>query len=135
MKIKVELVTPRGIHLSKEVDSVNIPTQEGEIGVLFGHVPLLCPLWPGLVYFDAKSDEGVVVSYGFVLIERDRVLILSEEAKTVGEIDAGAEKEFFDDAMKRLASASALEEILEAQRKLERSRIFLELSQKFGKGE
>ncbi|MEN3034014.1 MAG: ATP synthase F1 subunit epsilon [Aquificaceae bacterium] len=135
MKINVQLITPRGIHLSKDVNSVNIPTQEGEIGVLYGHVPLICPLWPGLVYFDGKNDEGVVVSYGFVLIEAERVLILSEEAKTVGEIDVGAEKEFFDNAMKKLASASALEEVLEAQRRLERSRVFLELAQKFGKEE
>ena len=32
--IKVEIVTPKGLHFSKEVNSVNIPSAEGEIGVL-----------------------------------------------------------------------------------------------------
>ena len=47
--IKVEIVTPKGLAFSKDVNSVNIPTAEGEIGVLEKHMYLMTLLKPGLV--------------------------------------------------------------------------------------
>ena len=94
--IKVEIVTPKGLAFSKEVNLVNIPTVEGEIGVLEKHMYLMTLLKPGLVYFDGKADEGIAVTYGFVDVTPEKVIILAEEAYTVGEIDVGKEKEEFE---------------------------------------
>ena len=100
--IKVEVVTPKGLHFSKEVNSVNIPTAEGEIGVLEKHMYLMTMLKPGLVYFDGKMENGIAVTYGFVDVTPEKVIILAEEAYNIGEIDAGKEKELFDQAVKGL---------------------------------
>jgi F-type H+-transporting ATPase subunit epsilon len=130
--ISVEIVTPQGIAFSRQVNSVNIPTQEGEIGVLEKHMYLMTLLKPGLVYFDGNPRDGIAVTYGFVDITPQRVIILAEEAYTVGQIDAGKEKELFDQAIKKLATAQTLEEIQEWERAKERARTLLEILERFG---
>ncbi|WP_029551846.1 ATP synthase F1 subunit epsilon [Thermocrinis jamiesonii] len=131
--IKVEIVTPKGLAFSKEVNSVNIPTVEGEIGVLEKHMYLMTLLKPGLVYFDGKVDEGIAVTYGFVDVTPEKVIILAEEAYTIGEIDVGKEKEEFEKAIKKLATAQTMEEIEETTKQAERARILLELVERFGR--
>ncbi len=131
--IKVEIVTPKGLAFSKEVNSVNIPTAEGEIGVLERHMYLMTLLKPGLVYFDGKVEGGIAVTYGFVDVTPEKVIILAEEAYTIGEIDAGKEKEEFEKAIKRLATAQTMEEIEEITKQVERARMLLELVERFGR--
>ncbi|MFN3871014.1 MAG: ATP synthase F1 subunit epsilon [Aquificaceae bacterium] len=130
--IKVEIVTPKGLHFSRGVNSVNIPTVEGEIGVLEKHMYLMTMLKPGLVYFDGKTENGVAVTYGFVDVTPERVIILAEEAYNIGDIDPGMEKELFDQAMKKLATAQTMEEIEEYEKLKERARTLLELVERFG---
>lgn len=131
--IKVEIVTPQGLHFAREVNSVNIPTAEGEIGVLEKHMYLMTMLKPGLVYFDGRTENGIAVTYGFVDVMPERVIILAEEAYNIGDIDPGKEKELFDQAMKRLATAQTMEEIEELERTKERARTLFELVEKFGR--
>ncbi len=130
--IKVEIVTPQGKALVREVKSVNIPTSEGEIGVLEKHMYLMTLLKPGLVYFDGNMSEGLAVTYGYVDVSPERVIILAEEAYTIGEIDVGKEKEEFDKAIKQLATAKTLEDIQELERIKEKARTLLELVERFG---
>ncbi len=131
--IKVEIVTPKGLAFSKEVNSVNIPTAEGEIGVLEKHMYLMTLLKPGLVYFDGKAEEGIAVTYGFVDVTPEKVIILAEEAYTVGEIDVGKEKEAFEKWARKLATAQTIEEIGEITKQIERARTLIELVEKFGR--
>jgi F-type H+-transporting ATPase subunit epsilon len=131
--IKVEIVTPKGLAFSKEVNSVNIPTAEGEIGVLEKHMYLMTLLKPGLVYFDGKAEEGIAVTYGFVDVTPEKVIILAEEAYTVGEIDVGKKKEEFEKWTRKLATAQTMEEIEEITKQIERARTLLELVERFGR--
>ncbi len=130
--VKVEIVTPHGVVFAREVNSVNIPTAEGEIGVLERHMYLMTLLKPGLVYFDGNPRDGIAVTYGFVDITPERVIILAEEAYTVGEIDVGKEKEIFDKAVKKLATTQTMEEVQEWERLRERARTLLEIVERFG---
>lgn len=130
--IKVEIVTPQGKVFAREVKSVNIPTAEGEIGVLEKHMYLMTLLKPGLVYFDGNPSEGIAVTYGYVDVSPERVIILAEEAYTIGEIDVGKEKEEFDKAVKQLATAKTLEEIQEWEKVKEKARTLLEIVERFG---
>ncbi len=131
--IKVEIVTPKGLAFSKEVNSINIPTAEGEIGVLEKHMYLMTLLKPGLVYFDGKTEEGIAVTYGFVDVTPEKVIILAEEAYTIRDIDAGKEKEEFEKWTRKLATAQTMEEIEEVTKQIEKARALLELLKRFGK--
>ncbi|MEO2153657.1 MAG: ATP synthase F1 subunit epsilon [Aquificae bacterium] len=109
--IKVEIVTPKGYAFAREVELVNIPTEEGEVGVLENHMYLMSALKPGLVYFDGKKEEGYFVTEGFVDITPKKVTILAEEATPIGEIDPGEIKKKYEEVVKKLAAAKTREEM------------------------
>ncbi len=125
--IKVEIVTPKGLSLSKEVNSVSIPTVEGEIGVLENHMYLMTLLKPGLVYFDGNEKEGMAVTYGVVDVTPQKVLILAEEAYEVGEIDVGKAKQEFEEAVRKLATAKTFEEIKEWEKIRDKAQALVEI--------
>jgi len=125
--IRVEIVTPQGLAFSKEVNSVNIPTVEGEIGVLQRHMYLMTLLKPGLVYFDGDERKGIAVTFGVVDVTPEKVLILAEEAYEVGKIDVGRAKEEFETAVKKLATAQTMEEIKEWERIKEKAQALIDV--------
>ena len=125
--IRVEIVTPKGLAFSKEVHSVNVPTVEGEIGVLERHMYLMTLLKPGLVYFNGNEKEGMAVTYGVVDVTPEKVLILTEEAYEVGEIDVGKAKEEFETAVRKLATARTMEEIREWERVKEKAQALMDI--------
>jgi F-type H+-transporting ATPase subunit epsilon len=81
MSLTLEIVTPEARVYSDTVDTVVIPTVEGEIGVLPGHLPLLSQVADGeLRVTKGNTTEGLVVGDGFVQIQGDKVSILAEHA-------------------------------------------------------
>ncbi len=125
--IRVEIVTPQGLSFAREVESVNVPTVEGEIGVLEGHMYLMTLLKPGLVYFDGDEKKGIAVTYGIVDVTPEKVLILAEEAYEVGDIDVGKAKQEFEQAIKKLATAQTLEEIKEWEKIKEKAQALMDI--------
>ena len=106
---------------------MNIPTAEGEIGVLQEHMYLMTLLKPGLVYFDGNEKEGMAVTYGVVDVTPEKVLILAEEAYEVGDIDVGKAKQEFEEAVKKLATAQTMEDIKEWEKIKEKAQALLEV--------
>ena len=67
MPLTLEIVTPEAKVYSDTIDSVVIPTVEGEIGVLPGHAPLLSELGIGqLSYVVNGSRHKIAVAGGVV---------------------------------------------------------------------
>ena len=48
-KFTVEIITPDKSILKAEVNEVNIPSYEGQMGILKDHIPLITFLRPGLI--------------------------------------------------------------------------------------
>jgi F-type H+-transporting ATPase subunit epsilon len=91
MPLTLEIVTPEAKVYSDTIDSVVIPTVEGEIGVLPGHIPLLTQVEDGeLRVTKGASTELLVVSGGFAQIDGDRVRVLAENAINEEKIDEQA---------------------------------------------
>ncbi len=81
-KILLEIVTPKGRALSEVVDEVTAPAQDGEFGVLPGHLPLLASLRTGIVSYrkgGAAEFQLCAVGSGFVEAGPNKVLILTDE--------------------------------------------------------
>lgn len=98
MSLTLEIVTPEAKVYSDTIDSVVIPTVEGEIGVLPGHIPLLTQVADG----ELRVIKGATTSYlaiggGFAEIDGDKVSVLAERAIAEDQIDEKAVEE----AMKR----------------------------------
>ena len=93
-KLVLEVVTPEGLLMRDDVDSVQAPGSEGSFGVLPGHIPMLTTLGAGEIIYKQGAETGrIVCLFGFCEVMPDRVHIMAEGAERVAEIDvARAEK-------------------------------------------
>ncbi len=110
MPLTLEIVTPEAKVYSDTIDSVVIPTVEGEIGVLPGHIPLLTQVEHG----ELRVTKGAVssllaVSGGFAQIDGDKVRILAEHAITEEKIDEHAVEAAMKRAEQELKEAKTMD--------------------------
>ncbi len=88
MPILLEIVTPERLAYSDEVDSVQIPGSEGELGILPHHAPLVANLGIGeLTIRKGDSEESFAVVGGFVQVRPDKVVVMAETADMASEIN------------------------------------------------
>ncbi len=94
-KFKVEVVTPKGVLLEKDVEEVVAPGVLGEFGVLKGHTSMLTFIKPGILsYLENDRFTKYAVGPGFCEVLKDSVTVLVDEAYSAEEIDsAGATQE------------------------------------------
>ncbi len=79
MMIHLKVITPRRLLADADVDSISLPTLEGEIGVLPGHRPLYATLGRGVLSFRANGDaERFAVNGGFAEVRPDEVVVVTE---------------------------------------------------------
>ncbi len=110
MPLILEIVTPDARVYSDTIDTVVIPTVEGEVGILPGHIPLLAQVENGeLRVTKGSTVQLLAVSGGFVEVEGDRVHILAEHAITEEKIDEKVVEEALKRAEKELADAKHLD--------------------------
>jgi len=127
--LHLEVITPERKVYEDDVDMVVAPASEGYVGILPHHMPLFTMLGPG--EFKVKRggvEEVLAVFGGFMDVRGDRVIVLTDAAEHVEEIDAGRAKEARDRAQQVLAAgpASAADEQrarAELQRALVRLRV------------
>jgi F-type H+-transporting ATPase subunit epsilon len=111
MPLTLEIVTPEARVYSETVDTVVIPTVEGEVGILPGHVPLVTQVGAG----ELRATKGgvtqlLVVGGGFAQVTGEKVSILADSAIHEEKIDENA----VSDAMKRAEDALKTKESLSA---------------------
>lgn len=102
MPLTLEIVTPEAKVYSDTIDSVVIPTLEGEVGILPGHIPLLTKVEDGeLRVTKGNQTLHLAVGGGFAEIDGDKVSVLAERAITEEQIDEKA----VEDALRRAEQA------------------------------
>lgn len=87
-KINLKITTPERTIYNQEVDSVSIPTRQGEITILPEHIPLISLLVPGELHIrNGNNEEFMAVSGGFIEVGKNSVTILADSADLAQEID------------------------------------------------
>lgn len=77
--IRLEIVTPERMLVREDVDEVVVPGDEGYLGVLPGHTPLVATLKAGDLWYRKGADKTHVdIAGGFAEVLPDRVTILAE---------------------------------------------------------
>jgi F-type H+-transporting ATPase subunit epsilon len=123
-----EFVSPERVLFSGDVDQVDLPGAEGDMGILAGHAPLVTALRPGIVViYNGAAREPVVVIGGFaevspagLTILADRAVpredydtaLLAEEIKNTEEDVADAEEAQRDKLTRRLDQLKSLQSAL-----------------------
>ncbi|HHE41897.1 MAG TPA: F0F1 ATP synthase subunit epsilon [Dehalococcoidia bacterium] len=86
--IHLEVLTVERTVLSSDVHTIVLPTVEGEISVLPGHVPLVSMLKPGALIARSDDEEHyLAVSGGFVQVTPAFVTVLADACEHAEEID------------------------------------------------
>lgn len=83
--LKLEVITPSGPIFNGLVLSVTLPGDEGEFGVLPHHATLTTLLKAGVVDIEKedKSVESVVVNWGVVQVDEEKVVVLVDGAVAI----------------------------------------------------
>jgi F-type H+-transporting ATPase subunit epsilon len=101
----LSLVTPEGAAFEGEVEMLIVPGQDGEIGVLARHAPLVATLKAGGTRVHIRRDEEVrefATGPGFFKVEQDRALALVDDAVDARNIDAERARQQLEDAQGEL---------------------------------
>ena len=102
--LKLDLVSPSGQMISgRDVSSLTIPSAEGEINVLPGHVDMICTLGKGPMIVDGK-DRFVV--YGGILevSNGESITVAADRVRGVSELNINQLKGELKDIENRLVS-------------------------------
>ncbi len=91
-KLELKIVTPEKLILQEMVDQVSLPTTNGEITILPGHIPLISGLASGdIVAMTDGEYVPMAVSGGFIEVKKEGektfVAILADFAEHVSAIN------------------------------------------------
>ncbi len=122
-KLTLSVVTPEKQLIAEEVDQVNVPGTEGDLGILYDHAPILTLLRPGQLSYEKDGETVVlVVSGGYLEVTDNRVTILAETGEFLSEIDRERAERAHAQAEELLGKSDiSEEEFIEAQKKLFRA--------------
>jgi F-type H+-transporting ATPase subunit epsilon len=83
-----EFVSPESVLFSGDVDQVDLPGSEGDLGILPGHAPLVTTLRPGIVTIIREgAREPVVVIGGFAEVGPGGLTVLADRAVARADFD------------------------------------------------
>lgn len=136
--LRLDVVTPAGVAVRKDVDQVEAPSVDGEFGVLPGHLPLLAALRAGVVRYRSEGKTFVLaVGAGFAEAGGDAMTILTDRCLDAKDIDLAKTRSDLDAASKKLdAFAGAQEgaEFEELSRSVQWFQAQLEAARESGRG-
>jgi len=132
--IHLEVVTPERKLFESDVDRVEVPGRDGELGILPGHAELVSELKPaGLLTYHIGDKTGrMAISDGFVEVSAERVIVLADRADRPEDIDLARALALKEHAEKQLQKGLTDPDvdIVRASVELERAVIELQLAGK-----
>lgn len=132
--LKLKIVTPERVVLEEDVEQVTLPTMEGEITVLPGHLPLITALRSGDIV--AKKGADVIpmaVAGGFIEVRSDEVAVLADFAEHVAEIseEAIAKAKARAEELKKMKDNAEVVDFERFESELERSLTRVKIADKW----
>ena len=107
--LKLSLAVPhQTLYNDSEVQQVNLPSVNGDLGILANHIPIVEQLRPGLLEIISKNGDSdqYFVSGGIAMVQPGNKLTISAiEAFKTDQIDLSAVKNLIADAQKRAESS------------------------------
>lgn len=132
--IKFELVTLSGLKFSDDVYEILLPTLDGEIGVLTGHMPLISVATHGVISVRKNASdpddfmESYAVSGGVIEVNNNVLRVLVDEADNSDEIDEAEAQKAYEAAQKLKAEAKDQVSLDHAQSLVDRQAVRLQVA-------
>jgi F-type H+-transporting ATPase subunit epsilon len=111
--LNLNLVSPDRLLFSSKVCMVTIPGEDGDMGVLPGHAPVLSTLRSGLIsIFDNQDNltepkEHFFVDKGFARIDHTGCTILAEDIVSVSELNINDLEKSIESNQSKLEASSS----------------------------
>lgn len=76
--MKLEILTPRGKEIAREVKTITLPTYLGEISVLANHTPLISVLRPGKIKIKTGDEKDILIEIegGIIEVLKNQIVVL-----------------------------------------------------------
>ncbi len=116
MPLHFKIITPLRTALDAEVVSIKLPATEGEMEVLPGHTDIIASVANGELSYrlpGKPAAQQLFVGGGFLQVEGDKVLLVTDTALEDGDIDTTTVEQALQraqDALKNRASVLSREE-------------------------
>lgn len=109
MTLHCDIVSAEKSIFSGIVEMVVAAGSVGDLGIAYGHAPLLTGLKPGPVKLIMANGEEEVfyVSGGYLEVQRDIVTLLADTASRADDVDEAAALKAIEDARVAMADQSA----------------------------
>ena len=114
--IQLQMITPQGLYLQQEVESVHVTTIEGETTILTNHMPIVAMLKvsPCIITM-SKEKHYYAIGEGLLQFKDNKMNILTDSIESQAEIDELRAQAAKDRAMERLAKISPDTDVVRAQ--------------------
>jgi F-type H+-transporting ATPase subunit epsilon len=92
MTVNLNVVSAEEEIFSGRIESLQISGSEGELGVMYGHAPLLTSLKPGMarIVKQGGSEEVLYLSGGMLEVQPNNVTVLADVAVRAADLDEQA---------------------------------------------
>ncbi len=126
----LRIVSPKGIYSEIEVDSLTLPTIDGQRTILANHMPIVLPLQIGIMYYKLNGEmHNFFLSEGLFTFEDNHGTILVNTVENQEEIDFNRAEEAKRRAEERLKNQQGSVDMKRAELALQRSLTRLKLRQ------
>jgi F-type H+-transporting ATPase subunit epsilon len=127
----LEIITPDRQFYIGPAQSMILPIQDGQYGVLPGHEATVTAITPGELRFQVDGEwRTAVVSSGFAEITPDYTIVLASAAERPEEIDLIRAREAQERAAERLRHKQSLQEYYNSKAALARAMARLKAGRK-----
>ena len=109
MTMQCDIVSAEKQIFSGMVEMVVATGTMGDLGVVYGHAPLLTELIPGPVrcVLSGGAEEIYYVSGGYLEVQSTTVTVLADTAQRALDLDEAAAQQAIDDVQKAIANKDA----------------------------
>ena len=106
-ELHLEFVSPERVLFSGDVDQVDLPGAEGDMGILAHHAPLVTTLRPGIVtIINGNTKVPIVVVGGFAEVGPSGLTVLADKAVAREDFDTATLAGEIKDAEEDVADAT-----------------------------
>jgi F-type H+-transporting ATPase subunit epsilon len=109
MTMQCDIVSAEKHIFSGMVEMVVATGTLGDLGVVYGHAPLLTKLIPGPVrcVLSGGEEEIYYVSGGYLEVQSTTITVLADTARRASDLDEAAAQQAIDDVQKAIANKDA----------------------------
>jgi F-type H+-transporting ATPase subunit epsilon len=103
---QLEVATPERLLVDEQVTEAELPGQDGYMGILAGHAPLLSALGAGVLTYQGGGEQVLAIDGGFVEVFDNHVRVLADHAEFGRDIQAESARRQLDQALEAMKNAN-----------------------------